>query len=67
MVAHTTDTGVYLPGDRPWFTTAYFHDPDEPAAEARTAGLLAVLRRVETEPCLLGASSHLLTAASNPG
>ncbi|MFI0354846.1 class I SAM-dependent methyltransferase [Actinomadura sp. 9N407] len=27
------------PPDTPWFTTAYFHHPDEPVAEARDAGL----------------------------
>jgi SAM-dependent methyltransferase len=89
-VAH----GRHLPTpDRPFFTTAYFHAPGEPFAEARAAGLtgvrtlavegpiwtltdrvadlladpvtstelMAVLRRLEAEPSLLGASSHLLT------
>jgi SAM-dependent methyltransferase len=83
---------------RTWFTDAYFHRPEEPAAEAREAGLdvvtvvavegtlwllgtrlreiladpertelmLAMLRRVEAEPSLLGASSHLLTVAVRP-
>jgi ubiquinone/menaquinone biosynthesis C-methylase UbiE len=77
-----------------WFTTAYFHHPDELAAEFDDAGcrvvdvlpiegptsgmpdlaawldddgLLAVLlraiRRVESEPSLLGASSHILVVA----
>jgi SAM-dependent methyltransferase len=81
------------PPGRPLFTTAYFHAPGEPAAEATAAGLtgvrtlavegpvwpmadrvtdlladpvasvelLAVLRGLEEEPSLLGASSHLLT------
>jgi SAM-dependent methyltransferase len=80
-----------------WFTTAYFHHPDEPiveateaglvvhrvvlvegplwmldrlaeilADEARTAQVLDLLRQVETEPSLLGASSHLLTVAQRP-
>ncbi|GGL03889.1 class I SAM-dependent methyltransferase [Mangrovihabitans endophyticus] len=76
-----------------WFTSAYFHRPEEAAAEAGEAGLrevrtvavegpvwltgprvdeflddprlaeltLDMLRRVEAEPSLLGASSHLLT------
>jgi len=80
------------PLDRPeWFTTAYFHHPDEPARELEAAGfanaavvaiegpaafrddledwlkdperrelLLRTIRRVEAEPTLLGASSHLL-------
>jgi hypothetical protein len=76
-----------------WFTTAYFHRPDEIAAEAVDAGLrdarvlavegplwllgdarlddavtdvallLRILRRIEAEPSLLGASSHQLTVA----
>jgi SAM-dependent methyltransferase len=81
-----------------WFTSAYFHRPEEPAAEAAEAGLTAVrtvavegpvwttgprliefladerltgimldmLRRVEDEPSLFGASSHLLTIAHRP-
>ncbi|MER7442812.1 class I SAM-dependent methyltransferase [Micromonospora avicenniae] len=84
--------------DRTWFTSAYFHHPDEPAAEVSEAGLilrrrvavegplwmigarlpevladpgrtdllLEMLRAVEDEPSLLGASSHLLTVASAP-
>ena len=89
------------PTRRPeWFTTAYFHLPEELGREVTEAGLrleavlavegpawmlpdieqrladparrervLAAIRRVETEPSLLGASSHLLavaTAAGNP-
>jgi SAM-dependent methyltransferase len=77
-----------------WFTTAYFHRPDEIRAEIETAGLqfgatmavegpgwmnqdldawldddiarerlLHVLRRVETEPSLMGASAHLIASA----
>lgn len=80
-----------------YFTTAYFHHPDEPRAEVVEAGLihmatlavegpawlaqwvldawddptsrervLAVLRRIEAEPSLLGASAHLLTIARAP-
>ncbi len=76
------------------FTTAYFHHPDELAAEIADAGLelggvlgvectawlvatlpvllddpvrrkllLSWLRRIEAEPTLLGASSHLLALA----
>jgi SAM-dependent methyltransferase len=80
------------PVDRPeWFTTAYFHHPDELGPELTDAGfaleavlavegpaafhdelegwladperrelLLRAIRRVEAEPSLLGASSHLL-------
>ncbi|HWO67081.1 MAG TPA: class I SAM-dependent methyltransferase [Umezawaea sp.] len=40
VVDHAVETGEHLPPpDTDWFTTAYFHDPDEPAAEARAAGL----------------------------
>ncbi len=78
--------------DRNWFTTAYFHHPDEIVAEVTDAGLivdrriavesplwiagdqvdeimadtdllLEMLRRIEEEPSLLGASSHTLTVA----
>ena len=81
-----------------WFTSAYFHRPEEPATEAAAAGLtgartvavegpvwmtgtrltefladerltgimLDMLRRVEDEPSLFGASSHLLTIAGRP-
>ncbi|HEX2373780.1 MAG TPA: methyltransferase domain-containing protein [Actinomycetota bacterium] len=84
------------PSGRPeWFTTAYFHLPEELAQELTEAGLrpravlavegpawiltdiqqrladptrrervLAAIRRVETEPSLLGASAHLLAVAS---
>ena len=84
------------PAGRPeWFTTAYFHLPEELAQEVADAGLrlqallavegpawmlpdiqarladparrqrvLAAIRRVETAPSLLGASSHLLAVAS---
>jgi ubiquinone/menaquinone biosynthesis C-methylase UbiE len=84
------------PENRPeWFTTAYFHHPDEPAQELEDAGfaaatvlaiegpasfrdelegwlkdpergelLLRTIRRVEAEPTLLGASSHLLATAA---
>jgi SAM-dependent methyltransferase len=83
------------PTGRPeWFTTAYFHLPEELGREVAEAGLrldavlavegpawllpdierrladptrrervLAAVRRVETEPSLLGASSHLLAVA----
>ena len=85
--------------DTAWFTTAYFHHPDELPSEVRDAGLvpdrvvmtesplwmmgtdldallaepsavdpmLDLLRQVESEPSLLGASSHLLTVARRPG
>ena len=83
------------PTGRPeWFTTAYFHRPDEIRPEIEAAGLrfenliavegpgwmnqdldawlddaiarerlLQVLRRVETEPSLMGASAHLISSA----
>ena len=83
------------PTTRPdWFTTAYFHRPEEIPAEIQEAGLrfdqliavegpgwmnqdldawldddaarerlLHVLRRVETEPSLIGASAHMLAVA----
>ena len=83
------------PTRRPeWFTTAYFHLPDELATEVADAGLrlrallavegvgefaadaaerladldrrerlLEVVRRVEAEPSLLGASPHILAIA----
>ncbi len=80
-----------------WFTTAYFHHPTEPAAEAGEAGLVVdrvvavegplwmaaalddvlsdegraalmmdLMREVEEEPSLHGASAHLLTVARPP-
>jgi SAM-dependent methyltransferase len=83
---------------RSYFTTAYFHRPEEVAAEAEDAGLtdvqviavecplwlnddrleslvddpaateamLEVLRVVEREPSMLGASGHLLGVARRP-
>ncbi|GHJ44520.1 hypothetical protein Cs7R123_18620 [Catellatospora sp. TT07R-123] len=99
MLDHTLATGEHrnLGTDRRWFTTAYFHRPDEPQAEAADAGLdfvrtaavegplwmlpvldevladpartaqaLDLVRRVEGEPHLWGASSHLLTVARRP-
>ena len=79
-------------GEVHWFTSAYFHHPDELPGEVADAGLslvrrvavegpvwmtgsglaaildrpdtlLDMLRRVEEEPSLFGASSHLLTVA----
>jgi ubiquinone/menaquinone biosynthesis C-methylase UbiE len=81
-----------------YFTTAYFHHPDELRAEFEEAGLahaetigiegpagaianawerwddsdwrghvLDLLRELETEPTLLGASPHLLAIARKPG
>jgi SAM-dependent methyltransferase len=80
-----------------WFTTAYFHRPDEIRPEIEEAGLrfegliavegpgwmnqdldtwlddaiaqerlLRVLRLVETEPSLMGASAHLIASARRP-
>jgi SAM-dependent methyltransferase len=78
-----------------WFTTAYFHRPDEIRPELESAGfvvsavlavegpawvipnldawldapaardqLIALVRRVEAEPTLLGASAHVLAVAN---
>ncbi|MEV6524704.1 class I SAM-dependent methyltransferase [Longispora sp. NPDC051575] len=49
LVRDVLATGVH--GGGPYFTTAYFHHPDEPAAEARDAGL-AVRRVVCVESAL---------------
>ncbi len=80
-----------------YFTTAYFHHPEELAAEVLAAGLslkgvygvegpgwilpdvvermadaerretvLRVARMLETEPCILGSSAHLLAVAQRP-
>jgi SAM-dependent methyltransferase len=80
-----------------WFTTAYFHRPDEIAVEIEEAGLrfdhmvgiegpgwvapdldrwldepadrerlLSVLRRLEREPSLIGASAHILAISRRP-
>lgn len=86
------------PAGRPgWFTTAYFHLPQELEQEATEAGLfvealvsiegpgglvpdletrledpgrraklLEVIRRLESEPSLLGASSHFLVVGRRP-
>jgi SAM-dependent methyltransferase len=89
--------GVHLNPSRRagWFTTAYFHHPDEIGAELAAAGwekavvvaiegpaamledvddhlddpehrerLLRAIRRIEADPSVLGATSHLLAAAS---
>jgi len=89
---HRNETGV-----ADFFTTAYFHPPDELAAEVRESGfalgglyavegpgafvpdfarrwaeprsrerLLDLVRRVEREPALLGASPHLLAVGRVP-
>lgn len=81
-------------GRREWFTTAYFHRPEEIRPEIEEAGLrfdtlvavegpgwmnrdldswlddpvacehlLEVLRRLETEPSLIGASAHIVSVA----
>lgn len=86
------------PSLRPgWFTTSYFHLPDELANEILAVGLtldtmvavegpgatidadswlvdhrrreilLEVIRRVESEPSILGASSHFLAVAHEEG
>ena len=96
IVERDLTDGVHQnPTGRPeWFTTAYFHRPDEIRPEIEAAGLrfekliavegpgwmnqdldawlddatarerlLQVLRRVETEPSLMGASAHLISSA----
>jgi SAM-dependent methyltransferase len=83
------------PVGRPeFFTTAYFHTPDDLAGEIERAGftgltvygvegpgwplrqewtdprrreqILFAARSVETQPCLIGFSDHLIAAASKP-
>jgi ubiquinone/menaquinone biosynthesis C-methylase UbiE len=96
IVEQDLTDGVHQnPTNRPeWFTTAYFHRPEEIRPEIEEAGLrfestiavegpgwvnedldawlddaaarerlLRVLRRIETEPSLLGASAHLIAVA----
>lgn len=96
LVEQVLRSGVHRNTDAEpgWFTTAYFHRPEEAAEEATEAGLLVervlpvesplwmsagceeivadgvltgillgMLRRVEDEPGLLGASPHVLTVA----
>jgi len=98
IVERDVAEGIHLnPTRRPgWFTTAYFHWPEEAAAELTAAGwaiealiaiegpaeflpdidarlddparrdqLLRAIRRVEAEPSLLGATSHLLAVGRN--
>jgi SAM-dependent methyltransferase len=93
------DSGIHLnpTDDRTYFTTAYFHHPDEIGAELTEAGfervevlavegiawvapdlerrwtepvarevLEALLRRLEREPALRGASPHLLGVGYRP-
>lgn len=78
-------------GKPEYFTTAYFHQPDELLDEARTAGLVDVqmlavegpawmvediddienqlfaARAVESDPAVMGVSSHLLVSGRVPG
>jgi hypothetical protein len=87
-------TATCRPRPPEWFTTAFFHLPEELGREVAAAGLrlqtvlavegpawmlpdverrladparrervLTAIRRVETEPSLLGASAHLLAVA----
>ncbi len=97
IVRSDLSTGVHLnPTDRSeYFTTSYFHKPDELAGELGQAGfavramvgvegpawlapdiearladpakqrqLLEILKTVETEPALIGASAHLLAVCT---
>ncbi len=99
IAARSRRYGTYTnPQEHPdWFTTAWFHRPDEVATEILDAGLrdvatfavegsawmspsladdladpprrdalLAILRELEREPSLLGASAHLLASARRP-
>lgn len=101
IVQRDVAEGLHLnPTLRPhWFTTSYFHRPDELAAELAEAGLsvealvavegpaqfmpdelaaewladpdrrerlMRALRRVEAEPSILGATSHLLAVGRAP-
>lgn len=96
IVDRDLSNGVHLnPTNRvEWFTTAYFHRPEEIRSEIEEAGLrfesliavegpgwmshcldawleddtareplLRVLRRLETEPSLVGASAHIVSVA----
>ena len=97
-VADLRDGRHLNPGRNPrWFTTSYFHHPDELRAEVAAAGfdvtglfavegpgafladvndrladearresLLRALRRLETEPALMGVSPHFLVFAVRP-
>jgi SAM-dependent methyltransferase len=100
LVAGALADGVHRNdgNEKPWFTRAYFHRPEEVAAEVAEAGLaeartvfvegpvwmtgerltdvlaspgltaimLDMLRRVEAEPSIFGASSHLLGIGRRP-
>jgi SAM-dependent methyltransferase len=67
VVAHAVATGEHQPPtDTPWFTTAYFHRPDEAASEARSAGL-EVLDTVTVEgPAWLLSESELEKSLQDP-
>jgi ubiquinone/menaquinone biosynthesis C-methylase UbiE len=100
IVSRDVETGVHTnPDGRPgWFTTAYFHRPDELAREVQAAGLdvtalvavegpatlladqqswldddeqeqilFRAIRRIESEPALLGASAHFLAVGIRRG
>jgi SAM-dependent methyltransferase len=99
IVERDFSNGVHRnPTKRPeWFTTAYFHRPEEIAPEIEEAGLrfdylvgvegpgwvapdldawlddesqrerlLLVLRQLEREPSLIGASAHILAISRRP-
>jgi SAM-dependent methyltransferase len=99
LVEHALTSGVHRNApDRNYFTSAYFHRPEEVAPEAAEAGLteirliaaetplwimgirvaefvddpqrlgqlLEMARRIESDPSLLGASSHIIAVARRP-
>jgi SAM-dependent methyltransferase len=99
IVARDFSDGIHRnPTKRPeWFTTAYFHRPEEISLEIEEAGLrfdhlvgvegpnwvppdlntwldddtqrerlMTVLRQLEREPSLIGASAHILAIARRP-
>jgi ubiquinone/menaquinone biosynthesis C-methylase UbiE len=95
MALRDLDTGFHIsPEDRSFFTTAYFHRPDELVAEGQAAGfaidavigvegpgwllqdfeqawndvrrredMLLLAEKLESEPTLLGLSTHLMIVA----
>jgi SAM-dependent methyltransferase len=67
LVEDALADGVHRSAERglPWFTDAYFHRPDEPAAEARAAGLHGV-RTVAVEGPVWTTGAALLRFLDEP-